>query len=342
MTNISETYKNSLINSRFLPWVGIRNISDYSPFGVLLAERTVEGAFYRNGFQGQERDDEVKGEGNCWDFRYRGYNPRIGRFNQTDPLSAGYPSNNPYAFSENVVINALEFEGMEKVYVYNVYTKFGITIRKLSHTYLDNNLTEHQRIYRYFNEKGENTNTVKQDIPDYERNPNKSFYENMISSSLEDGNYWEAFVWKIKKMDVAVKDPIEGGKLIAATVGTIFSAGTLGGAIAASGYWSITTSSVVLVVSLDEFSGVGEKETFLESSIREKLGDDAANLFKGAKIAFSVKDAWKGVANLTFTLITGETIDGVYNAIEGTLKIGDVMFSVYLENEEKKETKKQE
>jgi hypothetical protein len=108
------------------------------------------------------------------------------------------------------------------------------------------------------------------------------------------------------------------------------------------GYWTITSSSVFLVVSLDEFSGVGEKESFLESSIREKLGDNAANLFKGAKIAFSVKDAWKGVANLTVTLITGETIDGVYNAIDGTLKIGDTIFSVYQENEEKKEIKKQE
>ena len=96
------------------PWVGIRNISDYSPFGVLLAERTVEGAFYRNGFQGQEHDDEVKGEGNSVNYSYRMHDPRLGRFFAVDPLSTEYPWNSPYAFSENNVIHAFELEGLEK------------------------------------------------------------------------------------------------------------------------------------------------------------------------------------------------------------------------------------
>jgi hypothetical protein len=43
-------------HNRPSPWVVIRNISDYSPFGVLLAERTVEGAFYQIGFHGQEKN----------------------------------------------------------------------------------------------------------------------------------------------------------------------------------------------------------------------------------------------------------------------------------------------
>ena len=93
--------------------VGIRNISDYSPFGVLLAERTVEGAFYRNGFQGQERDDEVKGEGNSVNYKYRMHDPRVGRFFTVDPLAMKYPWNSSYAFSENRVIDGVEFEGLE-------------------------------------------------------------------------------------------------------------------------------------------------------------------------------------------------------------------------------------
>jgi hypothetical protein len=44
------------------PCVGIRTCSDYSPFGVELDGRTVSGG-YRFGFQNQEKDDEVKGEG---------------------------------------------------------------------------------------------------------------------------------------------------------------------------------------------------------------------------------------------------------------------------------------
>jgi RHS repeat-associated protein len=107
LTNIS------LKISSLSPWVGIRNISDYSAFGVLLPERTVEGAFYRSGFQGQERDDEVKGEGNSVNYSYRMHDPRVGRFFAVDPLAPKYPHNSPYAFSENVVIHMIELEGLE-------------------------------------------------------------------------------------------------------------------------------------------------------------------------------------------------------------------------------------
>jgi len=70
---------------------------------------------YRYGFQGQELDDEVgKGHGNSINYKYRMHDPRIGRFFALDPLAPKYPHNSPYAFSENVVINAVELEGLEK------------------------------------------------------------------------------------------------------------------------------------------------------------------------------------------------------------------------------------
>jgi RHS repeat-associated protein len=68
---------------------------------------------YRYGFQGQERDDEIKGEGNSLNFEYRMDDPRIGRFFCTDPLEKKYPHNSPYAFSENKVIHCIELEGLE-------------------------------------------------------------------------------------------------------------------------------------------------------------------------------------------------------------------------------------
>jgi len=46
------------------------------------------------------------------------HDPRIGRFFAVDPLSPKYPHNSPYAFSENVVINAVELEGLERKYTY--------------------------------------------------------------------------------------------------------------------------------------------------------------------------------------------------------------------------------
>jgi hypothetical protein len=42
------------------------------------------------------------------------HDPRLGRFFAVDPLAPEYPHNSPYAFSENVVINAVELEGLEK------------------------------------------------------------------------------------------------------------------------------------------------------------------------------------------------------------------------------------
>ena len=70
---------------------------------------------YRFGFQGQEKDDEIRGNGNSINFKYRMYDVRIGRFFATDPLEAEFTWNSPYAFSENRLIDAIELEGLESV-----------------------------------------------------------------------------------------------------------------------------------------------------------------------------------------------------------------------------------
>ncbi len=64
-------------------------------------------------YQGQEMDDEVKGEGNSVNYNYRMHDPRLGRFFAIDPLTPKYPWNSTYAFSENRVIDAIELEGLE-------------------------------------------------------------------------------------------------------------------------------------------------------------------------------------------------------------------------------------
>jgi RHS repeat-associated protein len=103
--------------------VGIRSTSDYSGFGVLLDGRTSENEGYRYGFQGQEKDDEVKGEGNSVNYKYRMHDPRVGRFFAVDPLAPEYPWNSSYAFSENIVINAIDLEGLERAYTFNSLKK---------------------------------------------------------------------------------------------------------------------------------------------------------------------------------------------------------------------------
>ena len=90
----------------------IKSSQDYSPFGVILDGRSFGDTSYSRGFQGQEQDNEIT-EGYV-NFTYRGYDPRIGRLNwAVDPLSAKYPWNSSYAFSENRVIDGIELEGLE-------------------------------------------------------------------------------------------------------------------------------------------------------------------------------------------------------------------------------------
>ena len=68
---------------------------------------------YRYGFQGQERDNEWKGDGNSYNYKYRVHDPRIGRFLSIDPLSTHFPWNSTYSFSMNRVIDMIELEGAE-------------------------------------------------------------------------------------------------------------------------------------------------------------------------------------------------------------------------------------
>jgi hypothetical protein len=79
---------------------------------VELDGRTVSGG-YRFGFQNQEKDDEVKGEGNSINYTFRMHDPRLGRFFAVDPLIGKYPFYSSYSFSGNRVIDAIELEGLE-------------------------------------------------------------------------------------------------------------------------------------------------------------------------------------------------------------------------------------
>jgi len=82
-----------------------------------MQERSSPDKDYRFGFQGQEAENELYGEGNASFYKYRISDNRLGRFFSIDPLAPKYPHNSPYAFSENVVVNARELEGLERAYV---------------------------------------------------------------------------------------------------------------------------------------------------------------------------------------------------------------------------------
>ena len=134
----------------------IKAYNDYYPFGMLMPNRTQNAADYRYGFQGQELDNELKGEGNSINYTFRMHDPRVGRFFSNDPLTAKYPFYSPYAFSGNKVINSKELEGLEEINVFNVWTDGdGVEQSVKSHTIINEEVDGTFSVWRHFNEKGE-------------------------------------------------------------------------------------------------------------------------------------------------------------------------------------------
>ncbi len=93
----------------------------YNAFGMLIPNRHGSSDGYRYGFQGQEKDDEIKGEGNSINYKYRMHDPRVGRFFAVDPLFREYAHYSPYSFSGNKVIAYRELEGAEEYESYTAY-----------------------------------------------------------------------------------------------------------------------------------------------------------------------------------------------------------------------------
>jgi len=91
--------------SKHSPCVGIRTCSDYSPFGVELDGRTVSNYRYRFGYQGSEKDNEFKGDGNSYTTEFRQLDPRLCRWLCVDPKSKETPFESPYASMNNSPIS---------------------------------------------------------------------------------------------------------------------------------------------------------------------------------------------------------------------------------------------
>lgn len=69
------------------------------------------GNAYRYGFNGKERDNDFKGEGNSYDFGARIYDPRLGRWLSIDPLAGKFPNETPYSFAANNPIRFIDADG---------------------------------------------------------------------------------------------------------------------------------------------------------------------------------------------------------------------------------------
>jgi RHS repeat-associated protein len=94
----------------------ISSSTDYYAFGQPMPGRSFNSNGYRYGFNGKENDPETVGTGEgTQDYGLRIYNPALGRFLSTDPLTKDYPWYSPYQFAGNKPIKHIDLDGAEEL-----------------------------------------------------------------------------------------------------------------------------------------------------------------------------------------------------------------------------------
>jgi RHS repeat-associated protein len=98
-------------------WATVVSTTDYYAFGLNMPGRTFQSEEYRYGFNGKEKDDEMKGSGNLYDFGARLYDPRLGRWLSVDPYETAYAFASPYNFALNTPIQAIDPDGYLVIFI---------------------------------------------------------------------------------------------------------------------------------------------------------------------------------------------------------------------------------
>ncbi len=101
-----------------------KNNLNYYPFGMQMPGRVSNSSTYRFGFNGMEADDEMKGDGNSYDFEARMLDPRLGRWFSIDNQTKKHAGINPYHFVYNSPLMFMDPNGEDGI----------ITVDPINHT----------------------------------------------------------------------------------------------------------------------------------------------------------------------------------------------------------------
>jgi RHS repeat-associated protein len=98
-------------------------LEDSAPCTSLFSfTRKSSAGVYRYGFNGMEKDDEVKGNSNSYDFGARMYDNRLGRWLSLDAYAVDYPSLSDYSFVANSPLMYVDPDG-NKIRPTNINSK---------------------------------------------------------------------------------------------------------------------------------------------------------------------------------------------------------------------------
>ncbi|MES2141135.1 MAG: RHS repeat-associated core domain-containing protein [Bacteroidota bacterium] len=158
---------------------------------------------YKYGFNGKEKDDEVSGNGNQYDYGFRIYNPQLGRFLSVDPLSRTFPWYTPYQFAGNKPIVAIDLDGLEEFIIHNIYD--------------EKNKVSLVRIYRYIDAVGKTRdNNVHKDGKKVTDKKVMVLHYKADGSKYQEPTYQDELTKtqsKILKSKLTVATPITDGTL---------------------------------------------------------------------------------------------------------------------------------
>ena len=97
--------------------------SSYYPFGMEIEALSANSSEYRYGFNGMEKDDEVKGQSNSYDYGARMYDNRLGRWLSIDPMAAKQPAWSPYKMANDNPVLFMDPDGNTEIFTVTINDK---------------------------------------------------------------------------------------------------------------------------------------------------------------------------------------------------------------------------
>jgi RHS repeat-associated protein len=340
--------------SKALYAASVQSMQDYYAFGMIMPGKNASTPAYRYGFQGQEKDDEIKGSGNSLNYEYRMHDTRLGRFFAVDPLASKYPYNSPYAFSENRVIDGLELEGLEWVsfngdYAVNISKMTDDEVAELfaknnanfDSDWLDSDAkNEYWEVKTFKNEWNWSTGTrIEKYLSKSSRYDSKK--DNPVPYFVE----WDRTLLEyITAQECKFDKPggwWDGMWFGANAVALIFSGGT---SLAAKGITGRMIAAGSFLYEIDELMAMPDEETILGTIIEKVGGKTFLDIYKGFKFYIDIKKGTKALIEVGIDIGDGKIVKGLWDAnnsvfVKGKDIIGAVK-SVYDKHKEMEDNKK--
>ncbi len=143
---------------------------------------------HRYEFNGKENDNEVKGEGNAYDFGNRIYDPRLANWLSVDPLQYKYPGESPYLYTGGNPIIFTDPDGRDRIITITMIGKDGKTtqIRQVDENYFKYSWSLREDGF-YFRKEDVHEHLII-DLRDIEEHAQNSNFEHIVKFTSEDVN----------------------------------------------------------------------------------------------------------------------------------------------------------